>query len=444
MPKKIDPLVAIGIPTWGKVSMTWAQTYKRIGGPLGANVVELSPVVGKPIAEARNELMQGAIQNNCDFILFLGDDVLAPPDVLHRLLTRMWENPDISMITGVYWTKQWPSHPYIWRGIQRGPYLDWKYGEFFEIDYSGIDCLLIRLTPEMKALGPDWFSTNWRWEEDEDKAPVLLATEDFYFFTKTRKAGMKLYVDTNVQCGHEDRTTGMQFALTTEMPQYTGKEAYWPKGETELAPVYKVADLGCGFDDKYWGREEQVKVIRFDTNEKVLPDFRCDLRQLPADDQSFDMVHSKHVLEHFPREELKDLLTEWLRILRVGGTFEMHVPNVISAMRKILLMEEGLIKVDTYPWWQIYGQQVDQYDFHKNGFTPRKVKMLLEGLGLEDVEIDMTGTDNDPDLNIVGRGKKTVHSTTASLLPDWDMIADKEEIVMPGVREEEDEPIVAI
>ncbi|KKL11137.1 hypothetical protein LCGC14_2548840, partial [marine sediment metagenome] len=316
---KIDPLIALAIPTWGKVSIAWASAMRHIGGPLGANTVELAPVIGKPIAEARNELMEAAINNNCDYILFVGDDVLLPPDTLNRLLQRTWDNPDVHLVTGMYWTKTWPTQPYIWRGIQRGPYLNWKHGEFFELDYAGCDCLLIRLTPEMKALGPDWFSTEWTWEGGKE-APTLLATEDFFFYTKTRKAGMQLWCDSNVQCIHEDRNSGEQFALTTDMPQYTdGKEPELPDAETDAAPLVKIAELGVGIASPFFGHADRVKLVRFDGNEKVNPDYRCDLRHLPAGDQSFDIVHSRHVLEHFGRAEVMKVLKEWTRILRVDG-----------------------------------------------------------------------------------------------------------------------------
>ena len=164
---KINPLIALAIPTWGKVSINWARAYRHISGPLGANSVELAPVVGKPIAEARNELMANAIGNDCDYIFFIGDDTLPPADSLIKLLQRTWDNPAVQMVTGMYWTKQWPTQPYIWRGVQRGPYMDWKYGEFFEVDFAGCDCLLIKLTPEIRALGPEWFSTNWVWEDGQ-------------------------------------------------------------------------------------------------------------------------------------------------------------------------------------------------------------------------------------------------------------------------------------
>ncbi len=430
---KIDPLIALAIPTWGKVSISWARAMRHIGGPLGANTVELAPVVGKPIAEARNELMEGAIQNNCDYIFFIGDDVLMPPDALNRLLQRMWDNPDVNIVTGMYWTKSWPTQPYIWRGIQRGPYLDWKHGEFFELDYAGCDCLLIRLTPEMKELGPDWFSTEWTWEGREGEAPTLMATEDFYFYTKTRKAGFKLWCDSNVQCIHEDRTSGEQFALTTDMPQYAGgKDAELPDAETDAAPLVKIAELGAGIASPFFGHADKVKVVRFDGNEKISPDYRCDLRRLPAEDQSFDVVHSRHVLEHFGRGAVLKVLQEWTRILRVGGEFRLSVPNIIAAMRNIILMEEGVIEPNAYPFWQLYGRQSDERDFHQNGFTQKRLRLLLERLGIfEDIEV-VTGDGEDEQMNLYVTARKVSHATTKALLPDWDEIAEVEDIKLPG------------
>lgn len=428
---KINPLIAFAIPTWGKVSITWAQAYRHISGPLGSNMVELPHVVGKPIGEARNELMAGAFANNCDFIFFLGDDVLPPSDSLIRLLQRMWDNPNLQMVTGVYWTKQWPTQPYIWRGMQRGPYTDWKHGEFFEIDFAGCDCLLIRLTPELKALGPEWFSTTWVWENESEQIS-LLATEDFYFYTRARQVGLKLWCDTQVQCIHEDRGSGMQFGLTTEMPQYGGAEPELPDAKTDVAPLVKLADIGCGFDSPYFGAPGKVKIIRFDGNEKTAPDYRCDVRHLPVDDQSFDVIHSRHVLEHFGRKDVMTVLKEWTRILRVGGEFRISVPNILSAARHILLMEEELEKVDPYPFWQLYGRQDDEYDLHHNGFTPRRMQLLMERLGIfEDIEVT-TANGEDEQLNIFVKARKVRHIVPHALLPDWDAIEKAEGITMPG------------
>lgn len=429
---KVNPLIAFAIPTWGKVSISWARAYRQLGGPLGSNSVELAPVVGKPIAVARNELMQAAFDSKADFLFFLGDDVLAPSDTVVRLLQRMWDNPEIGIVTGVYWTKSWPTQPYIWRGVQRGPYLDWKHGEFFQVDYAGCDCLMVRLTPELKALGPDWFSTSWVWEGDQEAIPIL-ATEDFYFYTLCRKAGITLWCDTSVQCVHEDRNSGMQFGLTTEMPQYGGNEPDLPEAQTDAAPLVKLADIGAGLESPYFGRADRVQVVRFDGNELANPDYRCDIRRLPALDESFDVVHSRHVLEHFGRGELMDILKEWTRILRVGGEIRISVPNLCAAMKQILLMEEEILPPDPYPFWQLYGQQLDHSDYHRNGFTPRRMKLALERLGiLGDIEVTVGGGDQD-DMNILARAIKTRNLDRQALLPQWDEIEKAEGMQMAGI-----------
>lgn len=435
---KIAPLVAIGIPTWGKVSVNWARSYRHLAGPLGANTVELVPVVGKPIAQARNELMAGAINENADFLFMLGDDVLVQPDTIVKMLQRFWDEPSRTLITGIYWAKHWPTQPYIWRGQQRGPYLDWKYGEFFELDYAGCDCLMIRLTDEVKALGPEWFSTDWKWDHGDGAS--LMATEDFFFYTKMRKAGIKLWCDSTLQCVHEDRNTGIQYALTEDMPQYTGRPAApLPSAETDAAPLVKIADIGCGFTSPFFGHAGQVQLDRFDGLEATGPTYRCDLRTLPVPDQSYDLVHSKHVLEHFGRAEVMKVMREWTRILRVGGEFRLSVPNILYAIERIVLMDEGLVPVDLYPWWQLYGEQKDEYDIHKNGWTPNRVRLLLESAGIfEDISIVVgKARPGDGDnTNVFATAKKVKHIEPHALLPDWDAIGEAENIAIAGVMKE--------
>jgi hypothetical protein len=135
MSARIAPLIAVGIPTFGTVSINWAQSFRHLGGLLGATIIDMTVPANpsaqepKPIAVARNELMRQAIGNRCDYLFMLGDDVFAPGDAIHRLWSRMQDNPDVDLATGVYWTKTHPTHPYIWRDLQRGPYLDWRMGE---------------------------------------------------------------------------------------------------------------------------------------------------------------------------------------------------------------------------------------------------------------------------------------------------------------------------
>lgn len=43
--------------------------------------------------------------------------------------------------------------------------------------------------------------------------------------------------------------------------------------------------------------------------------------------ESVDMLYACHVLEHFPHERLKEILWEWRRVLKYGGTLRLSVPD---------------------------------------------------------------------------------------------------------------------
>jgi ubiquinone/menaquinone biosynthesis C-methylase UbiE len=40
-----------------------------------------------------------------------------------------------------------------------------------------------------------------------------------------------------------------------------------------------------------------------------------------------DLIYASHVLEYFDREEIKDVIYEWYRVLKPGGRLRLAVPN---------------------------------------------------------------------------------------------------------------------
>jgi predicted SAM-dependent methyltransferase len=364
----------------------------------------------------------------------LGDDVFAAGDAIHRLWSRMQAHGDVDLITGVYWTKTHPTHPYIWRDLQRGPYLDWRMGEWFPVDFAGCDCLLVRLSDRMQALGPEWFSTSWVWDDGDTPVPGL-NTEDFYFYTKAREAGIRLWCDTNVQCLHEDRHSRELYGLTSDMPQAGATPPTLPDAGTDAAPKVKIADLGSGRDTPWWGDGTQVQVDRFDGDENLRPTYRCDLRSLPVPDQFYDLVHARHVLEHFGRDEVPGVLREWLRVLRVGGRLQINVPNLAYAAQGLLAMEAGEVPFDQYVGWQLYGEQASPYDYHKTGFTVRILRRLLEQVGgLDEIEVrESDGAGH----NLEATAVKREHKEPYAIVPHWDAIMASEGVAIQGVQPKE-------
>src|SRR4051812_20888513 len=100
-------------------------------------------------------------------------------------------------------------------------------------------------------------------------------------------------------------------------------------------------------------------------------------------------------------------------------------------MAEIQKQESGEAPPHYYAWWQLYGEQKDGYDFHRNGFTPKRLQGILELLGIfEDVEVE-TG---DEGQNLYAKARKVTHPEPFALTPAWDEIQEREGIAFPGLK----------
>ena len=137
-------------------------------------------------------------------------------------------------------------------------------------------------------------------------------------------------------------------------------------------------DIGCG-DYKKEG------FIGCDCRTTDSVDVIADVRALPFEDEVFDYVYSSHVIEHFSHREVKDIITEWVRILKKGGIMEVVCPWLrVSALYFFLQPNyEHLM--------HIYGGQDNEMNYHKCGFTFRQLKELLEQSGIVNVKLNWWG-----------------------------------------------------
>ncbi len=413
----INPLVVLATPTLEHrpISWDWTDAMQSLQFPLGASVSRMR-IHGKDVAEARNAIVASALEMNADYVLMIGDDNLPPPN-LFALLHRHRE----MLVTGVYWQKSYPSHPYLWDGLLKGFCEDWKYGEYFPIDFGGCDALLAH-TDVFRAIEYPWFSRDWTFEPDQQPSPLL--TEDFYFYAKARQAGFKLYVDTAAQLGHQDRTTGVIYGLETDMPQMY-KDAPHPSTDPEIL----VADIGAGNHSPWFGANATIR--RYDIDPSTHPDVRCDIRAIPEPDQTFDVVSTRHVLEHFMWEEAPALVREWTRILKVGGTLRINVPNLAYAAREILKADaDPCYSPGIYPLYQAFGKQCGNVgEVHRNGFTQHSLHRLLEHCGLTDVTVEVSGELGE---NLDARATKAAHPAPLAIGPLLREVEAREQLSMNG------------
>lgn len=410
---KINPLVLIGTPTLEDrpISWEWSDSYSSLQIPLGASHTRYR-VYGKRVDIARNEIAEKALEVGADWALFSCDDVI-PPANIFELLVRHKKK----LVTGVYWTKSYPHQPYLWRDILKGAFTDWKYGEFFKVDWSGCDALLVH-TDIFRELEYPWFSTEWTFEEGQPRIP--LPTEDLYFFTKCREKGIELWCDAAVQCLHQDRQSQIYYGLDPSMPQHEDYKAMLH--EVPKDQIY-VADIGSGAWQPHF---ENAVVKRFDINPEAGPDVICDVRAIPEKAETFDLVYSNHVLEHFLFWEHPDLVREWLRILRVGGEIDIRVPNLEWAAKEVLKSVDNPTTADgMYAFGAIYGTRDDvrvgepnDNQIHKSGFTRKGLRSLFASIGcLDNIEVEADGYDGERSLKIMATKIKSLKPK--AILPAW-------------------------
>ena len=146
-------------------------------------------------------------------------------------------------------------------------------------------------------------------------------------------------------------------------------------------------NLGCG--DKILPGYVNVDVAESRAGRK--PDVLCDLHRLtPFADASADEILSVHVVEHFWRWEVLDVLREWVRVLRPGGRMILECPNLVSACEAFLADPErmsGPGNEGQRTMWVFYGDPAwqDPLMVHRWGYTPQSLARLMQEAGLVNV-----------------------------------------------------------
>jgi len=122
-----------------------------------------------------------------------------------------------------------------------------------------------------------------------------------------------------------------------------------------------------------------------------------DFRDLSAfADASVAEIYASHVLEHLAYSvEVVPALAACHRILAPEGRLLVAVPNMDTLCR-LMLHPESTPQIKFHLMRILFGGQVDEWDYHKAGFTPELLAGFLGEAGFEDVrQVDAFGLFDD-------------------------------------------------
>jgi 2-polyprenyl-3-methyl-5-hydroxy-6-metoxy-1,4-benzoquinol methylase len=222
-------------------------------------------------AQARNILVQKAIDMNCTHILFLDSDHIIDSSMLPCLLG----NEGVSAVSGVV-VKTSEPHEQVGfvdmdeTGLSCGVDLPLD-GNSYDVDACAFGCTLIDLEV-FKEIEKPWFKDICVRGED---GKLYQRRSDMVFMYDLKQLGKTIRIDTRVQVGHQG--TGEIFYPRTyqsnanfQVPVYKAAELYLQDSDFDT-----VADLGCGTGEKLalYIKPHGLKIIGFDQDAERLQ--RC-------------------------------------------------------------------------------------------------------------------------------------------------------------------------
>lgn len=150
------------------------------------------------IDRSRNEAAVQAMQLECDYLMFIDDDILIPKDAFEKL-----KEADKDIIAALVYLRGYPFHTMAFKQLetsidgrlQLGYYDDWEDNKdedgLIKLAAVGFSCCLIKVDI-LNALQPPFFITGTN------------NTEDVYFCLRTRELSPNpsIYLHPDIKCGH--------------------------------------------------------------------------------------------------------------------------------------------------------------------------------------------------------------------------------------------------
>lgn len=204
----------VGMPFSGRyVSPEWALSMMNLRYPRNTRHGQFA-TKGLKREEARIKLVEKAIAENAEYLLFIDDDTAPPFDTVSQLMRELdTAGKDVMVCGGIYTTKTEPIEPLVFLDQGSGPHWNWKFGDVFQCWGLGTGCMMIR-TEVFKHISKPWFRDIDSIEDvgsdtqvfgKDGKPDTFYMTDDLYFCQKVNDAGFKILAHGGVLPVHWDQ-----------------------------------------------------------------------------------------------------------------------------------------------------------------------------------------------------------------------------------------------
>jgi hypothetical protein len=195
-----------------------------------------------PVDYARNEAVKRFLKadeyKDIEWLAWLDTDMTFPPDMYSIMFKAIEENPQIKVISGVYFKKNFKGEVVAWsfdeanRKIE--PTLD---GTIQPVKIFGPGASIIHRSV-LEKIGYPWFQYGELHEELQG-----IASEDIHFCNRAEEEDIKIWIHTGIICGHLMQVTNTEHKIEFLGP---GAEEYGKIMEFDnIDDVIKEAKKGC-------------------------------------------------------------------------------------------------------------------------------------------------------------------------------------------------------
>jgi len=174
--------------------------------PKGKHDIFMPPRLSSSVIHWTRNVLLEQRRPNCDYVLFMDDDIVPEPDYLDRLLAHKKD-----IVGGLCTQRQDPPRPTIRQWMEEtqnyGALIEWPHGGLIEVDAIGTGFLLLsrRVIEDVaRAYHPKEYAKDGRGWWFRFKWGPLGGEfgEDISFSWKAQRIGFQIYCDTSVTPGH--------------------------------------------------------------------------------------------------------------------------------------------------------------------------------------------------------------------------------------------------